>query len=152
MTGDVVPDVGMPGRDLQRDPLAGAADQDGYRTRWLRLADNAARLDVLTVVSDLGLVAPHALEEIDGLFELNQALARVEKRHAEVGELPRHPATAQAGDYATTGDVVHRCDHLAEVRRVAHAGRCHQGAEFDTLGDGRRGGDHGPGLEDGQLR
>jgi hypothetical protein len=104
------------------------------------------------LVGHLRLIAPHAFQQLDGFFQLRQTLAGREKRHAKIGELPRHPSGAEAGNHSPTGDVVCGGDDLSQMGRIAHAGRRHQGAELDPGRDRREAGDHRPGFQNGQLR
>ena len=110
-------------------------------------------MEELALERELLLVGvEHAPEDLQALSELTHAVARANEGHAEVGELARHPAGAEAGDDASTGDVVDGGDHLAGVGRVAHADGGDERADFGLLGHGGDAGGEGPGLEHGDRR
>src|SRR5438094_10216964 len=79
--GEVVPDVGVPGRDAHEHALAAAADQDGGPAHGLGLAQGVAHDDVLALEGD-ALLGPQALERRAGLVEGAEPRAEGRERAA----------------------------------------------------------------------
>src|SRR5439155_3891319 len=92
--GEVVPDVGVPGRDAHEHALAAAAAQDARPAHGLRLAQGVAHDDVLALERD-ALLGPQALQDLAGLLE--GAQPRAERRERAAVGLDLRPQPAAPG-------------------------------------------------------
>src|SRR5438552_2191553 len=92
-------------------------------------------------------LGPHALEDLQPLLELLEARTDAREVVAVGLVLLHEPPRAVAEDQPACGDRVERRRHLGEQRGRAIAVAQHQEADFDPLGDGRKGAHLGPGLE-----
>ena len=141
----------MTGHDAHQDSFPAPPDQHGRGRLGLRLAHDVANLEVAAFEGHL-LLGPHALHDLDRLFEGGQAVAELGEGQTVLGELRLEPARTKAGCGTAVRDVIQGGDLFGEHGRIAKEGRSNQGAELHVLRDRCHGREQRPGFQDREVR
>ena len=143
-----VPDVGVAGDEGERSLRALAADPDRRVGALHRGGAEAGIVQGhdLAVVGD-GLAGEEAGDDLEGVLQQVEALARRGEGDAELGVLLVEPGGAERELQAAVRGVVDGHGLGGEHRGVAVGGAGDEQAEADALGDAGEGGEGGHALE-----